>query len=124
LVGSVALTLLALPFMQSRSPWLYGASISMFFFCLSIFAAYQFGVIAGAERSGRAAVLMSAANYGAFSVSAYVGGRLAQHYGYVSLQVFDAVMMTAALLTLLWLMRSTATVADEADASASLSDAA
>jgi predicted MFS family arabinose efflux permease len=124
LAGSVALTLIAVPFMQSRSPWVYGASISMFFFCLSIFAAYQFGVIAGADRSGRAAVLMSAANYGAFSVSAYVGGQLAQHYGYVSLQAFDAVMMTAALMTLLWLMRSSATAAYEADESGSLSDAA
>jgi hypothetical protein len=42
----------------------------------------------------------------------------------VSLQVFDAVMMTAALLTLLWLMRSSACVAHETDAAASISDAA
>ena len=66
---------------------------------------------------------MSAANYGGFSVSAYVGGQLAEHYGYVSLQVFDAVMMTAALLTLLWLMRSSARVAHETDTAASISDA-
>jgi predicted MFS family arabinose efflux permease len=124
LVLSVALTLIAVPFMQSRSPWVYGASISTFFFALSIFAAYQFGVIAGAERSGRAAVLMSAANYGGFSVSAYVGGQLAEHYGYVSLQVFDSVMMTAALLTLLWLMRSSACAAHETDTAASVSDTA
>jgi predicted MFS family arabinose efflux permease len=124
LVGSVALTLIAVPFMQSHSPWVYGASISAFFFALSIFAAYQFGVIAGAERSGRAAVLMSAANYGGFSVSAYVGGQLAEHYGYVSLQVFDSVMMTAALLTLLWLMRSSACAAHETDTAASVSDTA
>jgi predicted MFS family arabinose efflux permease len=122
LVASVALTLLFVPFMQSRSPWVYGASISMFFFCLSIFAAYQFGVIAGAERSGRAAVLMSTANYGGFSVSAYLGGQLAERYGYTSLQVFHSGMMTAALLTLIWLTRHSGSV--EHPAAASLSDAA
>jgi predicted MFS family arabinose efflux permease len=124
LVGSVALTLIAVPFMQSRSPWVYGASISTFFFCLSIFAAYQFGVIAGAERSGRAAVLMSTANYGGFSVSAYIGGQLAERYGYASVQVFDAGMMTAALLTLLWLISRSRSVGHRAEAAASLSDAA
>jgi predicted MFS family arabinose efflux permease len=123
LVGSVAITLIAVPFMQSRSPLIYGASISAFFFCLSVFAAYQFGVIAGAERSGRAAVLMSTANYGGFSVSAYLGGQMAEHFGYISLQVFDMVMMTSALLTLLGLIRSTANRARAADAAASLSDA-
>ena len=122
LVASVALTLLFVPFMQSRSPWVYGASISMFFFCLSIFAAYQFGVIAGAERSGRAAVLMSTANYGGFSVSAYLGGQLAERYGYTSLQVFHSGMMTVALLTLFWLTRHSGSV--EHPAAASLSDAA
>lgn len=124
LVGSVALTLLAVPFMQSRSPWVYGASISMFFFCLSVFAAYQFGVIAGAERSGRAAVLMFTANYGGFSVSAYLGGEMVGRFGYTSLQLFDGGMMTAALLTLLWLIRQSAHVEHSvAEASASLSDA-
>jgi MFS transporter, DHA1 family, inner membrane transport protein len=105
LVGTVALTIIALTFMQASSPWIYGASISMFFFCLSIFAAYQFGVIAGAERSGRAAVLMSTANYAGFSVSAYLGGQMVERFGYISLQIFDATMMSAALLTLLWLIR-------------------
>jgi MFS transporter, DHA1 family, inner membrane transport protein len=123
LVGSVALTLIAVPFMQSRSSLIYGASISTFFFCLSVFAAYQFGVIAGAERSGRAAVLMSTANYGGFSVSAYLGGQMAEHFGYTSLQAFDMVMMTSALLTLLWLIKSTANQTLTSDTAASLSDA-
>jgi MFS transporter, DHA1 family, inner membrane transport protein len=105
LIGCVALTLVAVSLMQSRSPWIYGAAISAFFFCLSVFAAYQFGVIAGAERSGRAAVLMSTANYGGFSVSAWVGGQLVEHFGYTSLALFDGTMMFAALLTLLWVIR-------------------
>jgi len=104
LIGSVALTLLAVGFIQSRSPWIYTASISAFFFCLSLFAAYQFGVIAAAERSGRAAVLMAPANYAGFSVSAYLGGQLVERFGYSSLAWFDGSMMTAALLSLLFLM--------------------
>jgi predicted MFS family arabinose efflux permease len=107
LIGSVALTLVAVSFMQSHSVWIYTASISAFFFCLSVFAAYQFGVIAGAERSGRAAVLMSPANYLGFSVSAYLGGQMVQHLGYGSLAWFDGVMMSAALGTLLLLMSRT-----------------
>jgi MFS transporter, DHA1 family, inner membrane transport protein len=105
LIGSVAVTLVAVSFMQSRSPWIYCAAISAFFFCLSVFAAYQFGVIAGAERSGRAAVLMSTANYGGFSVSAWVGGQLVEHFGYTSLALFDGSMMITALATLLWVIR-------------------
>jgi predicted MFS family arabinose efflux permease len=105
LVGSVAMTLVALSCIQSRSPWIYGASISMFYFCLSIFAAYQFGVVAAAETSGRAAVLMSSATAGGFSVAAYVGGQLVEHVGYPGLRLFDAIMMVAALSTLLALIR-------------------
>jgi predicted MFS family arabinose efflux permease len=110
LIGSVALTLIAVSFMQSRSVWVYTASISAFFFCLSVFAAYQFGVIAGAERSGRAAVLMSPANYAGFSVSAYLGGQMVQHLGYGSLAWFDGIMMSTALATLLLLMSRTGRV--------------
>jgi predicted MFS family arabinose efflux permease len=116
LIGSVALTLVAVSLMQSRSPWIYGAAISVFFFCLSVFAAYQFGVIAGAERSGRAAVLMSTANYGGFSVSAWVGGQLVEHFGYTSLALFDGSMMFAALLTLLWVIRQGSDVGQSAAA--------
>jgi predicted MFS family arabinose efflux permease len=55
-------------------------------------------------------------------VSAYLGGQLAERYGYTSLQVFHSGMMTAALLTLIWLTRHSGSV--EHPAAASLSDAA
>jgi DHA1 family inner membrane transport protein len=118
LVGSVALTLVAVCFIQSKSPWVYAGSISMFYFCLTIFAAYQFGVIAGADRSGRAAVLMSSANFGGFAVAPYLGGQMVEHFGYISLQLFDGTMMVAALLTLLWLIRGGSRVRDAAVESA------
>jgi predicted MFS family arabinose efflux permease len=105
-------------FKQSRSPWIYGASISAVFFCLSVFAAYQFGVIAGAERSGRAAVLMSTANYGGFSMSAWVGGQLVAHFGYTSLALFDGSLMVAALLTLLWVIQQGSDAGQSATAAA------
>jgi predicted MFS family arabinose efflux permease len=124
LVGTVVLTIVAVTFMQASSPWIYGASISMFFFCLSIFAAYQFGVIAGAERSGRAAVLMSTANYAGFSVSAYLGGQMVERFGYISLQIFDAIMMSAALLTLLWLIRIGARAGGAVEAASPMADTA
>jgi DHA1 family inner membrane transport protein len=101
LIGSVALTVAAVTVIQSRSPWIYTASISAFYFCLPIFAAYQFGVIAGADRSGHAAVLTSSATFGGFAVAPYLGGQLAERFGYGSLQLLDGGMMFAASLTLL-----------------------
>lgn len=125
LIGSVALTLVAITCIQSRSPWIYGASISMFYFCLSIFAAYQFGVIGGADLSGRAAVLMSSATSVGFSVAPFVGGQLVEHLGYIGLQLLDGTMMVAALLTLLWLMHKSSNVERAVErSSASISDAA
>ncbi len=106
LLGSVLLTFGALCILRSPNPWLYGAAICGFYFCLPIFASYQFGVIARADESHRAAVLLSAATFGGFAFAPYLGGQLVERFGYSSLQWLDAVFMTASLATLAPLLRA------------------
>ena len=106
LVGSVLLTYAALCVIRSPNPWLYGAAISAFYFCLPIFASYQFGVIAGDDESHRAAALLSAATFGGFAFAPYAGGELVEQFGYSSLQWLDGIFMTASLATLVPILRA------------------
>jgi predicted MFS family arabinose efflux permease len=105
LLTGLGLTILGVSLVRTSNPWIFGAAISAFYFCLPVFAAYQFAVIAAADPSRHAAVLVSAATFGGFGLAPYLGGELVSGFGYSSLQILDVAFMTAAVLCLLPLLK-------------------
>jgi predicted MFS family arabinose efflux permease len=118
LLASLGLTIIGVSLVRTSNPWIFGGAISAFYFCLPVFAAYQFAIISEADSSRHASVLVSAATFGGFGLAPYLGGELVAGFGYSSLQVLDVTFMTAALLCLLPILKVSAVHGRRDDGSA------
>ncbi|RPI46429.1 MAG: MFS transporter [Betaproteobacteria bacterium] len=105
LLLGVAANVLGASAVFAAKPWLYTVAICFFYFSLPIIATCQFGAIARADTTGRAAVYASTATFGGFALGPYLGGMLVEQLGYVGVQWLDIIMIILTAVTLVPLLR-------------------
>ncbi len=101
LIASGILSVVSVALMASRSVPLYTFAVCAFTLLWPCFAAYQFSLVASADKIGTATILISASTYAGFAVGPYLGGELMVRYGFQAIQVLAIVGTSVAILSLL-----------------------
>ncbi len=105
LLLSFALTIAAIGAIRAGNEMMFRLAISTFTFAWPVFSAYQFGLIADHNPSGRVAALVTAANWAGLTAGPLIAGELLASGAGARVQWLSILLDAAALLTLLPLMQ-------------------